>query len=177
LLALTVIVVGILTFFAPIVSTDPPVMQTTQWSPFTIVRQMYLGKLPQPTCERCGEPAVRSLLALPVLVMAVYALMLLALFPLCFSDAQALANIGLIGALLSLGTYTHFATKWEFEETFYGQPQSLAPSSNGPVFYGLLTIAMFAVMGALVFIAAHEELDGGERADDKVKKGYPPYDL
>ncbi|HUB02152.1 MAG TPA: hypothetical protein VL983_05680, partial [Terriglobales bacterium] len=84
---------GILTFFAPLVSTNPPVTQITRWSPFSIVRQMYLGKLPEPTCERCGEPAVRSLLALPVLVMAVYALMLLALFALCFSDAQALANI------------------------------------------------------------------------------------
>lgn len=164
-LALMVVVGGILTFFVPLVSTNPPVVGTTEWSPFSIVRQMYFGRLPQPICETCGEPIIRSLLALPPFVTIVYALMISALVALCFPAAPvALARMGLIGIVLSLDTYmfrggVNFVTKWEFEKTFYGDPQSLAPSSNGPVHYGWLTVAMFAVMGALVFIATHEDLD------------------
>jgi hypothetical protein len=73
-LALVVVAGGILTFFVPLVSTYPPVLQITDWSPFNIVRQMYLGHLPQPICERCGEPVIRSLLALPFDITVVYAL-------------------------------------------------------------------------------------------------------
>jgi len=160
-----VVVGGILTFFVPLVSTHPPVLQTTNWSPFDIVRQMYLGHLPQPTCERCGDPMVRSLLALPFDVTVVYGLMVSALGALCFrKTAAAPAWIGLVGVIFSLDTYmlrggTNFAAKWGFEKTFYGQPQSLEPSARRPVFYGWLTIALLLVMCALVFVATREDLD------------------
>lgn len=165
-LAFIVVMGGILTFFLPLVSTNPPVVKTADWSPFDMVRQMYFGRLPQPICETCGEPLVRSLLALPVEVTVVYALMIFALGALCFREAPAaLARMGLLGAFLSLDTYmprggVNFATKWEFEQTFYGTPQSLAPSSNGPVHYGGLTIALFVVMGALLYVVTREDLDG-----------------
>ena len=164
-MALLVVTAGILTFFVPLVSTHPPVLQTTDWSPFDIVRQMYLGRLPQPICERCGEPIIRSLLALPFQVTLVYGLMLSALAVLCRrATAAALAWIGIIGVVFSLDTYmlrggTNFAAKWGFEWTFYGQPQSLEPSAQGPVLYGWLTIALLTVMVALVFIAVREDLD------------------
>jgi hypothetical protein len=164
LLALIVVAGGILTFFLPLISTQPPVLQTSDWSPFAIVRQIYIGRLPQPICERCGEPAIRSLLALPLDVAVVYGLILSALVVLCVRKSAALAWIGIVGANLSLATYmlrggTNFATKWEFEKTFYGEPQSLASSSNGPVLYGWLTFALLLVMCALVFVAIREDLD------------------
>ena len=52
LLAVLVLIAGLLTFFLPLISTHPPVSHTSLWSPFDIVRQMYLGHLPQPPCER-----------------------------------------------------------------------------------------------------------------------------
>ena len=164
-LALIVVVGGILTFFVPLVSTHPPVWQTTDWSSFDIVRQMYLGHLPRPSCERCGEPMIRSLLALPFEVTVVYGLMFSALVVLCLrKTAATLAWIGIVGVIFSLDTYilqggTNFAAKWGFEWTFYGQPQSLGPSAKGPVSYGWLTIALLTVMVALVFIAIREDLD------------------
>jgi hypothetical protein len=85
-LALIVVVGGVFTFFAPLVSTHPPVVQTTHWSPSNIGRQVYLGNLPQPICQRCGEAMVRSLLALPLDGTAVYVLMIVALVVLCFRE-------------------------------------------------------------------------------------------
>jgi hypothetical protein len=160
-LAVSLLVGGILTFFLPLISIDPPVFHTSHWSPFDVVKQMYLGHLLQPICERCGEPMIRTFLALPFDVTVVYGLMLSALVAVWLRRATLLAWIGILGACLSLGTYmfrggANFATKWEFETTFYGQPQSLHPSSRGPVLYGWLTFALFAV---LVFIALREDID------------------
>jgi hypothetical protein len=103
-------------------------------------------------------------LALPLDVAVVYGLILSALVVLCLRKSAALAWIGIVGANFSLATYmlrggTNFATKWEFEKTFYGEPQSLASSSNGPVLYGWLTFAFLLVMCALVFVAIREDLD------------------
>jgi hypothetical protein len=163
-MALIVVVGGIVTFFLPLVSTNPPVLQTSDWSPFDILRQIYLGHLPQPICERCGEPAIRSLLALPFEVTVVYGLMLSALVAVWLRKSAALAWIGIVGVYFSLDTYmlkggTNFAAKWGFEWTFYGQPQSLQPSARGPVLYGWLITALLTVMVALVFIAIREDFD------------------
>lgn len=164
-LAVIVVIAGILTFFVPLVRTHPPVLQTADWSSFDIVRQVYLGNLPQPICERCGEPMIRSLLALPFNITLVYGLLLYALSALCFRDtARVLAWIGIIGVIFSLDSYmlwggTNFATKWQFESTLYGEPQSLQPSAKGPVLYGWLTIALLTVMVALILIAIHKDID------------------
>lgn len=164
-IAIIVLLGGILTFFLPLVSADPAVSQTTNWSLFNIVRQMYLGRLPQPNCETCGEPIVRLLLALPFDVTVVYGLMLFALAVLCFRKIAATpAWIGIVGVIFSLDTYmlrggTNFGTKWEFEKILYGKSQSLAPSSDGPVHYGWLTVALLLVMCALVLVAVREDID------------------
>ena len=162
--AILVVMLGILTFFLPLISTQPPVLHRSHWSPFDIVRQMYLGHLPQPICERCNEPIVRSCLALPFDVTLIYGLMLFALVVAWLRKSTTLAWTGILGVSLSLGTYmfrggTNFATKWEFEKTFYGQPQSLDPSSKGPVLYGWLSFALLAVMFLFVLIAIRENID------------------
>lgn len=163
-IVMLVVAGGMLTFFLPLVSTQPPVLHTSRWSLFDIVRQMYLGHLPQPICERCDEPMVRSCMALPFLITLIYGLMFCALVFAWLRKSTALAWTGILGIGLSLGTYmfrggTNFETKWEFEKTFYGQPQSLGPSSKGPVLYGWITFALLAVMAALVFIAVREDID------------------
>ena len=77
-LALSIVAAGILTFFYPFVTTDPPVAGAARWSSFGIVLQMYNGVLPAPVCERCGEPLIRTFLALPLLVTIEYFFMVAA---------------------------------------------------------------------------------------------------
>jgi hypothetical protein len=103
-------------------------------------------------------------LALPFVVTLIYGLMLFALVVAWLRKSTTLAWTGILGVSLSLGTYmfrggTNFATKWEFEKTFYGQPQSLDPSSKGPVLYGWLSFALLAVMFLFVLIAIRENID------------------
>lgn len=146
--ALLVIVLGLLTFFVPLVAIDRPVLDTTHWSAFAIVREMYNGNLHADTCERCGEPSIRALLALPVAITATYLLMVVALLPLSVPYAlNTVAGIAGLGAINSLYLSGH-ATAWAFEETFYGQA-----SGVGHVHYFGLQLTLFGVMAALFLIA------------------------
>jgi hypothetical protein len=147
-LCLFVIAIGICTFFVPLITVDPPVAGTAHWSEWQIVQHMYEGKLPNPTCERCGEPVVRSLVALPVTVTVIYVLMLSTVIPLSVPYASAtLTGISGVGAVISLSLW-RFGTRWAFEETFYGSAFRL-----GHVHYGLLQVALFSIMSALCLIS------------------------
>jgi len=102
-LALVVIGMGLVTFFIPLIAINPPVLETTHWSAFRTVSRMYEGRLPEPVCERCGEPLVRSLLALPFEVTAAYLLLACALAALFFPESpKVLTAVGTIGSLLCL---------------------------------------------------------------------------
>jgi hypothetical protein len=148
LLALLVIGLGLSTFFLPLVSVDPPVLDTIHWSAFDIVWQMYQGRLHAPVCERCSEPAVRAFVALPFLVTAIYLLMMVALVPLLSPYAMnTLATISIIGGIGSMYLWRN-ATAWDFERTFYGHWSTVRH-----VHYGLLQLALLGVMGALFLIA------------------------
>jgi len=108
-----------MTFFIPLIAINPPVLETTHWSAFRTVHRMYEGRLPEPVCERCGEPLVRSLLALPFEVTVAYLLLVCALAALFFPESpKILTVVGTIGSLLCL--HMGVATDWAFEETFYG---------------------------------------------------------
>jgi hypothetical protein len=146
--ALLVITLGLLTFFIPLVTVDPPVLDKTHWSAFDMVRQMYQGNLHAPACERCGERVVRALVALPFLVSSIYALMIAALLPLSVPYAMnTLAAISGIGVAGSLSLWRN-ATAWAFEDTFYGRSSRVRH-----VHYGSLQFALFGVMVALFIIA------------------------
>jgi hypothetical protein len=120
LLALLAVGAGLLTFFVPLVTIDPPVLGITHWSAFNTVTSMYEGKLSQPVCERCGEPLIRSMLALPIEISVVYLLFGCALVALCFSESpKILAVLASIGSIVCLNA--GYATMWAFEETFYGR--------------------------------------------------------
>jgi hypothetical protein len=146
--ALLVIVVGLLTFFVPLVTVDRPVVGRTHWSAFNIVWEMYQGNLHADNCERCGEPPVRALLALPVSITAIYMLMIVALVPLSVPYASnTLASISGFGGIVSL-YLSRRGTAWAFEETFYGRISSVRH-----VHYFLLQLALLGVMAGLFLIA------------------------
>lgn len=148
---LLVIAIGISSFFAPLVTVDPPVAGLAHWSEFDIVRQMYNGNLPAPTCERCGEPLIRSLVAIPFTITSIYVLMVVALWPLSVPYAsKTVASIAAIGAAQSL--YLHRAgTRWSLEDTFYRDHRV------GHVHYGMLQFALFAVMLVLFLVSIDED--------------------
>jgi hypothetical protein len=157
--ALLVIGFGLLTFFLPLVTVDPPVLAATHWSAFDIVRQMYLGNLHSPACERCGEPLVRALVALPAPVTAIYIMMVVALMPLSVPYAMnTVAAISGLGGIASL-YLSRPGTGWAFEDTFYGHWSYVQH-----VHYGLLQLALLTVMAALFLIARSgaEARPGGE---------------
>ena len=156
-LACLVAFVGILTFFVPLVTTDTPVADTSRWSAFTIVMKMYEGRLPEPICERCGEPVIRSLLALPFDVSVNYLLLALALLALAFPKAPGFfRTIVFFGSMLDLFDRLKFhSLRWGFEETFYGRMYF----SPGPVHYRWLTDLLLIVMVVLFVISIPKELD------------------
>jgi hypothetical protein len=149
--ALFVIAIGISSFFAPLVTVDPPVAGLAHWSEFDIVRQMYNGNLPAPTCERCGEPLIRSLVAIPFTITSIYVLMVVALWPLSVPYAsKTVASIAAIGVMESL-YIARVGTRWSFEDTFYRNPRV------GHVHYGMLQFVLFPVMLVLFLVSITED--------------------
>jgi len=143
-LAFSIVIAGILTFFFPFVRTDPPVAGLARWSCLDIVLQVYNGLLPRPICERCGEPAVRVFFALPLTVTLEYVLLIVALLVLLSAKpAKILYGIVLFGVYLFLRGEWGIATRWGFEETFFGI------SRRGHVHYSGLLVVHLVVMGVL----------------------------
>jgi hypothetical protein len=146
-LALSMIICGLCTLLAPLVTVEPPVANAARWSPVGIVFQMYKGVLPTPTCERCGEPLVRSVVALPFTVTVIYLLMVGALVLVSIPYAARItAGVGALGALeaLYLG---RIGTRLAFHETFYGY------LGGGNVHYGWLQFILFSAMAALCIVS------------------------
>ena len=147
-IALSIVAAAILTFFWPLVTVDPPVAGTARWSAFSIVLQMYKGALPPPVCERCGEPWVRTLMALPLMVTVYYVLMVVSAAILCLrGPARVTTWIASVGAYICVGGEWRVGTRLEFEATFFGL------SRGGQVHYGGLLAAHLVVMGTL-FLAS-----------------------
>lgn len=152
-LLLGVIGVGILTFIVPLVTTDPPVAGMTRWSPFNMVWQMYQGKLHSPACERCGEPLIRSLLALPLVVTVAYLLLVFVLVALCFScSTRVVISVALFGMYFILRGGWSVGTRIETQQTFY-------ELRNGRVELGQVMVALLTVYGSLLFVVALEDLE------------------
>jgi hypothetical protein len=156
LLALFIVAVGLLTFFWPFVTTDPPVGGISRWSCLTIVEQMYKGALPTPACERCGEPSARVLLALPFTVLLDYLFMIAAATAACSGrSARLLMGIALLGAYSCLRSWG-VGTRLAFEGKFFGFRQ-------GHVHYSGLLAAHLVVLLAL-FLVAQDVLDESGRS-------------
>jgi hypothetical protein len=158
-LALVVIGIGLVTFFIPLIAINPPVLETTRWSAFRTVYLMYEGRLPEPVCERCGEPLVRSLLALPFEVSVAYLLLVCALGTLFFAESpRTLCVIGAIGSLFCLRM--GIATNWAFEQTFYGTFFHVRRVHDFQLVTTLLAVMLF-----LVYISLTDSLGSQARAN------------
>lgn len=140
--AILIAVAGLLTFFWPLVTTDPPVADTTRWSCFDIVDQMYNGALIAPVCERCGVPSVRAMLALPLDFAAAYVLLAFMVIVLSLRvPAQRVIWFPLIW--ISVAIRWRHGTRMAFEKSFFGS------SGNGHVNYSALLATHVVAMGAL----------------------------
>ncbi len=146
LLVALIVAFGFLTFFWSFISVEPPVAGKTRWSCLTIVQQMYRGTLPTPVCERCGEPEVRALVALPFTVALNYVCMAAALAAISLGKpAKTLIGIALFGTCSSL-SFRSIATRLEFQGTFYGiSRQGHVHSINLFVAHVVVFVALFLV--------------------------------
>jgi hypothetical protein len=166
-LALSIVAAGILTFFYPFVTTDPPVAGAARWSSFGIVLQMYNGVLPAPVCERCGEPLIRTFLALPLLVTIEYFFMVAAGLALCSNKSARLTVwIAAFGIYNCLRGEYGVATRLEFEGTFFGL------SRSGHVVHGGLLAAHLVVMVAL-FLASLDLRDEASAEETRERNRIP----
>jgi hypothetical protein len=151
-LAFFVLGVGVLSFFVPLVTTDPRVLGKTLWSPLNIAWQIAEGNLP--------NPATGGAAYLPTDTISVYLLILLTLAALLFfPHPKALATIGLVGTLVS-----YHARHWDlyhFRWMFYGQTWADG-NSAGRVDFSRLVSWLLVVMAALFLIALDAILDPPE---------------
>src|SRR2546428_9130536 len=74
--AFLIVVGGILTFFLPLVTTDPPVMGRTRWSAWNLACQVQAGNLPP---VRHYSERNEFLLSIPLMAAAIYMLLVVAL--------------------------------------------------------------------------------------------------
>jgi hypothetical protein len=157
LLAASVTAVGLLTFFMPWISTDPPAMGLSEWSLWSVARGVQDGTLP-------GTPNQSFILVLGFL----YAIMLVNLIGLClsalFSVPKIQATIALIGGWVCCeAKYSYFGQKvWKLERLFYGN------SSGGHVGLDRLLTALIVIMAALCLISLDAMLDP-EAPRDKMR--------
>ncbi len=151
-LGFLIVICGLCTMLVPLITVRPPVAHLARWSPMAVVVEMYKGNLPSPTCERCGEPLIRSLVALPFELTMIYLLALGSLIPLsCRNGSRGLTVMAGLGVLLALGL-GGLSTRLEFRDTFYGPM-----GTHGEVHYGWLQFVLFSVMAGLCGVSLTRE--------------------
>jgi hypothetical protein len=139
LLAITILGIGLLTFFAPLITTQPPVLGKTRWSMFDIVSNVYSGDF---------FPSRAQIVSFPIAVPIAYLLISCSLLVVCFFRSQgALPAIAVAGMLLAVRAW--YWERGDFQLMFYGAPGSKDWPQVG---VGSLVISLLLVMGALLFI-------------------------
>jgi hypothetical protein len=150
--ALAIVVGGILTFFLPLVTADPPVMGRTRWSAWNIACQIQAGNLP-PVRHYPNE----FLLSIPLMAAGIYLLLVVALIALCFScSPEVLAKIAVVGWCTS---WFWSGDRMSFEEMFYGDWSYHNFSLVRHVGFGQLTIVLLGVMLALFLVSRSKDID------------------
>jgi len=152
LLAFIVVTAGLLTFFLPLVTTNPAVMGHSHWSPWNISRQIYEGSLPP---------------SIPFMATAVYLLLIVAFVVLCLdSSRDALAKIAIFGLFTS---WLWRGDRSSYEALFYGKVSYHNFALVRHVGFGDLTFVLLGAMGCLLYIAFNEALD----AESAPKRAIP----
>ena len=150
-LATAVLILGLFSFFLPLIKLDIPVLSKTQWSPFDIAEKMYEGELPPNTIGRDITSSV------PLMIPTLYILQLGALFSVAISRSPViLKSIAVIGVCTS---WLWRGDRASFEELFYGTFSYRNFSLVRRVSFGQHTLILLGVMGVLWFIAANSDLD------------------
>jgi hypothetical protein len=148
-LAFLVIAAGLLTFFLPLVTTNPPVVGRSRWSACSILWQIYEGNLPL--------KSENLLSSIPVMATVVYLLLVFGFVALCLSASRdGLAIIAIFGFFT---TMFWRGDRNSFEELFYGRAIYHNLSLVRHVGFGDLTIVLLGTTGALLYIAVNEDLD------------------
>ena len=148
LLALLIVVSGLLTFFLPLITTEPSVLGRTAWSPWDILWGVYKGDL---------LPNRSDVFSLPLMAPLIYVLLLIALAALLQSRSpDVLARIAAIGCCC---IWLWRGDRISFEEMFYGHFSYQHFSLIRRVGFGTLTITLLGVMGLLLLLAMDKNLD------------------
>ncbi len=143
-MAVSAIAIGLLTFFAPIVILDPPVMNRREWSPWHLASAVFERKLPVP--GGLFDPGL-------VEIALIYLLMAVAL-ALVFRPGppKALAAVSAVGVVLSLlGKFWDLAFLWAFGWYHHMQTQHLR--------MGVTYWVLPWIMPALLVLCFAKELD------------------
>jgi hypothetical protein len=141
-LAFMAVVAGLVTFFLPLVTTNPAVMGHSHWSPWNISWQIYEGNLPP---------------SIPFMAMAVYLLLIVAFVALCLdSSRDVLAKIAIFGLFTS---WLWRGDRSSYEALFYGKVSYHNFALVRHVGFGDLTFVLLGAMGCLLYIAFNEDLD------------------
>lgn len=151
-LAFLAVLTGLLTFFLPIVSTDPEVMGIAHWSVWNISWQIYEGNL---------LPNRDDLLSsIPMMPLAILVLLFLAFVVLCVSpSSRTLTKIAATGCFTG---WFWRGDRISFEELFYGNVSHDRSSLIQHVGSTQLTILLLASTGSLLFVATNERWDSAE---------------
>jgi len=152
--AFLIVVGGILTFFRPLVTTDPPVIGRTRWSAWNLACQLQAGNLPP---VRHYSERNEFLLSIPLMAAAIYLLLVFALIALCFSCSPEVRT-----KIAVLGWFTSWFWRGDrisFEEMFYGDFSYQNFSLVRHVGFGQLTIVLLGVMLALFLVSRSEDID------------------
>lgn len=148
------VVITCASFFIPMIRTDVRVAGTRYWSPLGVVREMYEGTLPAPTwCETCGEPAIRTALALPLEVSLSYLALLLVLLALLSPEWPQL-----LGGIAFMGGINVLIGEGKFRQISEGFAESFGLSPK-QVHSGVLTTVLLAAMALLFYISVMPSLD------------------
>ena len=150
------LVIGILTFFVPLVTTNPPVLNKTRWSVFDIVQHVWARELPP------GPDWEQAIVYFPVDCLLLYVFLLFAVVKLRSPEAHR--TLALVAALSIYLDAWMWRTWKAFEVTFYGHVSYDNMSSVRHVGLGELALVQLAVWGALLFIIADEDLDAESSA-------------
>jgi hypothetical protein len=152
-----VIGAGLLTFFVPLITTSPPVLGRTHWSPLEIIVQMCAGQLPRSH----GTHSVSSadvLFSIPLMFTAMNVLDLAALAALFLSPYPKLLR-GIAWAELCMCWFWR-GDRLRFELLFYGTfSYRDGFSLVRHVSIWQLTFVLVAVMGVIWLLSMEDDIE------------------